>query len=416
MATSVQRHTNTNAPPPASKPEGGSQQLTIKQQLMSPAMQAQIGAALPKHITAERMCRVAMTAITKSPKLAQCTQASFFTALLNLSQWGLEPDGRRAHLIPFENKRANTVECQLIIDYKGYAELIYRSGLVSYLHADVVREGDLFAYDKGELRQHVPWFLRKDANKPKEAGKIYAVYAMARMKDGSEKADVLSVDEVYAIRDGSQGWFAFQKGWAKQSPWDPNKPVSEQEMMKKTAFRRLSKWLPLSAEVRDAMDSDDDDAIDVVAAPSSSQHAEQAAAGGGSLLENLTKELEESEGAGGDTIDVDAAPTNPPDAADEGDYDGPGPDESEAPPSSVRKQADLLGGDPEPLSAAEQAKITRRKQSWMNSIAGCATADACDVLMDELNTSDELDVVKEEVSGYIARRKNELAKPKGRAK
>jgi hypothetical protein len=30
------------------------------------------------------------------------------------------------------------------------------------------------------------------------------------------------------------------------------------EMAKKTAFRRLSKWLPLSAEVRDVIDRDDD--------------------------------------------------------------------------------------------------------------------------------------------------------------
>lgn len=239
------------------------QDTSIKGWLQSETFIATIKNVLPSHLTPERMSRVACTALMRTPKLSKCTQASFFKCMLDLSQWGLEPDGRRAHLIPFENRKAQTIECTLIIDYKGLAELVYRSGVVSFLHADVVREGDFFVYSMGELSQHIPWFLRRDPNKPAEAGKIYAVYCKAMMKDGSAKTEVLSVDEVYSIRDNSQGWRAFKK-YGGQSPWNPENPVSEQEMMKKTAFRRLSKWLPLSAEIRDAVEHDDD-AIDVEA-------------------------------------------------------------------------------------------------------------------------------------------------------
>lgn len=224
-------------------------QLTIKQQLNSPAMLEQIARVIPKHITAERMARVATTALTRSPKLMECDQASFFKCLMDLSQWGLEPDGRRAHLIPFGR------ECQLIIDYKGLVELAYRSGYVRSLHADVVRQGDLFEYNLGQVIKHVPHFLRTDQAKPAEQGEIIAAYCIAQLTSDTIKTEVLSKQEIDAIRGRSKA--------GKSGPW----VTDYSEMAKKTAFRRLSKWLPLSADIRDAMDRDDDRNDDVIVAP-----------------------------------------------------------------------------------------------------------------------------------------------------
>jgi recombination protein RecT len=206
----------------------------------------QIAAALPKHLTSDRFVRVLLTATIKVPKLAECTQASVFKSIFDCAAMGLEPDGRRAHLIPYENRRAGTVECQLIIDYKGLAELAMRSGAVAYLHADVVREGDVFDYSMGELRSHVPHFLRRDDHKPEQSGKVFAAYALVRMKDGTAKAEVMSRDDIEAIRSRSRA--------GGSGPW----VTDWNEMAKKTAFRRLSKWLPLSPEIRDAFDKDGD--------------------------------------------------------------------------------------------------------------------------------------------------------------
>ena len=80
-------------------------QLSIRDHLESPELLAEIEKALPSHMSAERMARVAITAMMRTPDLAKCTQASFFKCLLDLSSWGLEPDGRRAHLIPFRNSK-----------------------------------------------------------------------------------------------------------------------------------------------------------------------------------------------------------------------------------------------------------------------------------------------------------------------
>lgn len=240
----------TTAVATAPKPQA----LTIKHHLNSDAMKAELARVLPTHMSAERMARVAITALTRTPKLQECEQASFFKCLLDLSAMGLEPDGRRAHLIPFENRKRGVVECQLIIDYKGLVELAYRAGVVIAIHADVVREGDRFEYEMGMVMHHVPWFLRRDAGKPKEPGEIYAIYCQVKLKGDILKAEVLSFAEVESLKERGSGWQAFKKGYAKTSPWK----TDWNEMAKKTAFRRCSKWIPLSAEIVDAMDRDDD--------------------------------------------------------------------------------------------------------------------------------------------------------------
>lgn len=254
---------NQNQTLTAVKPAQTGAKLTLRDHLRSAAFSDEVAKSLPSHLKPDRFVRIALTTMTKTPKLAQCDQASFFNALLTLSQLGIEPDGRRAHLIPFENRKRGVTECQLIIDWKGLAELAMRSGLVASLHADVVRDGDIFEYNAGVVCQHTPHFLRRDEEKPASAGEVYAAYAMARFKDGSSKADVLSIDEVNAVRSRSRA--------GSSGPW-----VSDfNEMAKKTAFRRLSKWLPLSPEFRDAVEADDDGTPIDIAATTVSAEARQ---------------------------------------------------------------------------------------------------------------------------------------------
>lgn len=193
----------------------------------------EVARVLPKHLNAERFIRIGITATTRTPKLLECTPASFFKCLLDLSALGLEPDGRRAHLIPYGR------ECTLIIDWKGLAELAMRSGIVSVLHADVVCENDTFDYDRGALKAH-------KVNYRESRGKVFAVYALCRFKDGNEKCDVMSIEDVKAIQRRSRS--------GGNGPW----VTDFNEMAKKTVFRRLSKWLPLSAEFRDALEVDSD--------------------------------------------------------------------------------------------------------------------------------------------------------------
>ncbi len=204
------------------------QQTSLKSIISSDSMKAQFAAALPSHLSPDRFARVAITAITRTPKLQQCTQESFFKCLMDLSAMGLEPDGRRAHLIPYGR------ECTLVLDYKGLVELVRRSGDVVKIHADVVCENDLFTHNMGEVTEHT-YDLRK------ERGEVIAAYAQVALKDGSTQSEIMSRAEIDEIKNKSRA--------GKSGPWVSNYG----EMAKKTAFRRLTKWLTLSPEIMDAV-------------------------------------------------------------------------------------------------------------------------------------------------------------------
>lgn len=206
---------------------------TLKQLLMDDAVKRQIAVALPKHMNPDRMARVAMTQLLQNKKLAACTQESFMRCMLACSAMGIEPDGRLAHLIPYGN------ECTLIIDYKGLVALARRSGTVANIHADVVCDNDEFEYDCGEITRH-------KINFRKPRGNVFAVYVQVVFKDGTKQCEVLSREDVEAVRKRSRA--------AGNGPW----VTDWNEMAKKTAFRRLSKWLELSPEYRDALAVDDD--------------------------------------------------------------------------------------------------------------------------------------------------------------
>jgi recombination protein RecT len=230
------------------KPTQDLAKVDLKNLLSQEKIKAQITKALPSHLKPDRFLRVATTALMRTPKLANCTTPSFMKCLLELSAFGLEPDGRRAHLIPFENRKQGTTECTLIIDWKGLAELAMRSGIITKLHADLVCENDVFEYDLGAIVSHkIDW--KKDRGEP------YAAYAMAETKDGAKFVQVLTKAEIEKIRDSSQGYRAAKQYNKTDNPW----MTAPGEMWKKTCFRRLSKWLPLSAEFRDAVERDDED-------------------------------------------------------------------------------------------------------------------------------------------------------------
>lgn len=209
---------------------------TLKSLMTDDAVKRQLAVALPRHMSADRMARVALTALLRVPKLAACTPESFMQCMLTCSQLGLEPDGRLAHLIPYGR------DCTLIIDYKGLVALARRSGNVATVHADVVCENDDFDYDTGRITRHKIDFRR-------DRGNVYAVYATVKMKDGTEQCEVLSKAEVESVRRRSRA--------GNNGPW----VTDWNEMAKKTAFRRLSKWLELSPEYRDAIAIDDDPKI-----------------------------------------------------------------------------------------------------------------------------------------------------------
>jgi len=198
-------------------------------------LKPQMAMALPKHLTPERLVRVTMTAVQANPKLLECDRNSFFAAIMSCAALGLEPDGvlGQAYLVPFAGR------VQFIPGYKGLISLARNSGEVLSIEAHEVRERDHFHYEFG-LNQKLEHRPARG-----ERGEITYFYAIARFKDGGYHWDVMSVEEVQSIRNNSSGWkTALKLKKEAQSPWGQHYV----EMGKKTAIRRIAKYLPMSVQ------------------------------------------------------------------------------------------------------------------------------------------------------------------------
>lgn len=240
----------------------------------------QIAIALPKHMNPDRMLRIAMTSVQRTPELLDCTPVSLVSCVIQAAQLGLEPDGvlGEAYLIPFRDRKAGTVICTIIPGYKGLIKLSRQSGQVSTIYAVIVHERDLFKVRRGlrPLLKHEPFVPEidwaptdDDPNDP--AGRIRAVYAVCTLRDGGVQWDYLWRHEIEAIRARSR---AGQSG-----PWVTDYP----EMAKKTVLRRLCKMLPASVELQRAVALDEandaglpqtfESVIDVTAEPAGGEEA-----------------------------------------------------------------------------------------------------------------------------------------------
>ena len=208
--------------------------------IQSKGAQQQIAAALPKHMTSDRFTRSVLTAMNKTPKLAECTQASFLNAMMTCSELGLEPNARHAHLIPYGT------QCTLIVDYKGLVELAYRSERVLSISAACVYEGDKFEFD-GRFRNHIPHaYLPGNGGSSEGRGLCVGAYVNIELKGGVTHQEHMSFSDIERIRNRSKA--------GSSGPWE----TDWEEMAKKTVFRRASKWIPLSSELQEAMLRDDD--------------------------------------------------------------------------------------------------------------------------------------------------------------
>lgn len=205
-------------------------------------MTPQLQMALPSHLKAERMIRVATTAVQINHALQECSARSIIACVVEASQLGLEPCGALGHAYLVAYKVKGVPTCQLMIGYKGMVDLVRRSGNLKTISAYVVHESDDFNYTLGlhPNIHHVP-------SGRAEPGKITHVYAVANLMNGGVQFEVMSVAEVEQIRKRSRS--------ANNGPW-----VTDYDAMaKKTVIRRLAKLLPVSVEVQRAVELDERD-------------------------------------------------------------------------------------------------------------------------------------------------------------
>lgn len=175
----------------------------------------------------------AMEIFRKNDYLRHCAEndkEAVIDAMVNVALSGLtlNPTLKLAYLVPFQKK------VLFWASYMGKREIVTRSGQVKDAYARLVYEGEEFdiKFGSGAYLKHTPDpFGKKDPNK------IKGGYWMCILRDGTEKFDTMSKDDIEAIKARSA---AVQSG--KGSPWD----TDYEQMALKTIFNRGFKEMPKS--------------------------------------------------------------------------------------------------------------------------------------------------------------------------
>lgn len=271
---------------------------------------------LPQHMTADRLLKTLLTAVNKTPQLAQCTQYSVIEAVSRGAELGLDLSGTlgEAYLLPFNTKvdGQRVMMAQLIIGYQGFAKLARNSGVVKQIQADIVTEEEIdterFVFD----RFAQPPIMHKPSLKGRTDETMAGAYAAAYIEGEGWQAEFLPLNEIEHIR----------KQYSKSGNDKSGKPAgawasSYGEMAKKTAFRRLQKWLPRSAELLNrAMEIDQQDF-----SPRKSIESTTPGGGGGaaaSEVENLADQLTGEDGSNATIPQDDSEPEPQPESGSGG--------------------------------------------------------------------------------------------------
>lgn len=152
-------------------------------------LKTQVALALPKHLNADRMARIALTEFRKNPKLAKCSPTSVFASVVIASQLGLEPGVLgQGYLIPYKD------QCQFVPGWQGLVDLAQRSGRAS-VWTGAVFQGDEFAFEFGTSPKihHVPCG---------EEEQLLYTYAVGRVRDAEYPViEVWPIDKIWRHRD-----------------------------------------------------------------------------------------------------------------------------------------------------------------------------------------------------------------------
>lgn len=214
----------------------------------------ELSKALPEHMRAERLVRIALTCVRMTPQLSNCTPESFLGALFTSAQLGLEPIAGRAYILPFYNSKKKpdgnwhkVLEAQFMIGYRGLAELFYRHEKSVMLNWGVVKQNDEFEYELGTEA-----FLKHRPAKA-ERGNTVGFYVIADL--GKAKPfHYMSIEE--CLEHGQKHSKTFDKKNGRfydSSPWMTNFDA----MALKTVLIQLCKVLPLSFELQRAIEQDE---------------------------------------------------------------------------------------------------------------------------------------------------------------
>lgn len=195
-------------------------------------LKPQMALALPKHMNADRMARLALTAFSSNSDMQRCEFRTIASSLMTAGAMGLEPGVNGAgYLIPYKGT------CTFVPGWKGLVDLVSRSGRAT-VWTGAVFDGDQFDYALGDR----PFVTHKPGDET-DPEKLTHVYAIGRA-NGSEYPviEVWSMRKVWKHRD------ALNKQGGKHYSFRHPEMYA-----RKVPLLQVLKYMPTSIEVANAI-------------------------------------------------------------------------------------------------------------------------------------------------------------------
>jgi len=193
----------------------------------------QLALAMPKHLTADRMSRLALTAFSTSPKLQQCDAKSIAASVMTAGQLGLEIGvNGQGFLVPYKTT------CTFVPGWKGLVDLVARSGRGT-VYTGVIFKDQRYTFTDGAKRDLV---IHNETELDDPADITHA-YAIGWVKDAA-----IPIIELWTVEKIRKHRNKYNK------VGDKHYSYRDWEMYaRKVPLLQVLKYMPCSIEVSNAI-------------------------------------------------------------------------------------------------------------------------------------------------------------------
>lgn len=205
------------------------------------------------------------SAVAVNPALQECDAGTILAGALLGESLNLSPSPQlgQYYLVPFKNRKANKIDAQFVLGYKGYIQLALRSGQYADLDVTEIKQGEYLGKDSMTGK---PKFQFIEDDDQRDALPTVGYMAYFEYMNGFRKVLYWSKEKMMNHADTYSKAFSRQKYeellagkipesemWKYSSFWYK----SFDDMAKKTMLRQLiSRWGVMSIEMTKAMESD----------------------------------------------------------------------------------------------------------------------------------------------------------------
>jgi recombination protein RecT len=196
-------------------------------------LKGQMALALPKHLTADRMTRLALTAFSTSEKLQKCTHQSIAASIMTAAQLGLEPGvNGSGFLVPYGTT------CTFVPGWKGLVDLVARSGRGTVFTGVIFKDQEYTFVDGA--RRDLVIHNETDLQDPAD---ITHAYAIGWVKDST--MPVIELWRVGKIQKHRDQYNKVGKNHYSFRDWEM--------YARKVPLLQVLKYMPCSVEVTNAI-------------------------------------------------------------------------------------------------------------------------------------------------------------------